>query len=213
MFTLPELPYVSDALAPHLSARAMGLHHGKHHKAYVEKLNGLIQGTPLATLPLEEIVLCTAVTRYPGGGQIFNNAAQHWNHSFYWKCLSPTGGGQPEAGRLLTLIERDFRSFGQLRDQFLEKGTQHFGSGWVWLVSAAGTLEVMTTHDADTPIAHGKDALIACDLWEHAYYPDYENRRAEFLGRFLDNLADWRFAESNLQPIEAFVATSVAKDA
>mgnify|MGYP000904870569 CR=1 FL=1 len=191
----------------------MELHHGAHHKAYVDKLNGLIQGTPLATLPLDEIVVCTTETRYPGAGNIFNNAAQHWNHSFYWKCLKPNGGGQPRAGRLLTLIERDFGSFASFRDEFLEKGTQHFGSGWVWLVSQGGTLEVMTTHDADTPIAHGKDALITCDLWEHAYYPDYENRRAEFIGRFLDNLADWEFAESNLEPVEAFVARAEARDA
>lgn len=198
MFTLPPLPFAEAALEPHISARTMKLHHGAHHKAYVDKLNTLVADTPLEELTLEEIIHTTQGSTDEDRKKIFNNAGQHWNHSFFWNSLSPTGGGRSLSGDLATEVERAFGSREKLHEQLLDQGTNHFGSGWVWLVYSGGKLEVTTTHDADTPIAHHQTPLITCDLWEHAYYLDHQNRRPEFLKAWLENLANWEFAAANL---------------
>ena len=148
------------------------------------------------------IVRATASSELPDSTEIFNNAAQHWNHSFFWKCLAPGGGGEP-AGALAAQIQRDFDSHSAFCEQFEQEAASHFGSGWLWLVSNAGKLELLTTHDADTPIAHDKTALLCCDLWEHAYYVDYENRRPEYISRFLANLVNWRFAEGEFASMKS----------
>ena len=193
---LPPLPYPEDALAPAMSAETLRFHHGKHHRNYVDTLARLIAGTPYADMDLEAIIRHTAASGDTADRKIFNNAAQHWNHSFQWKSLSPDGGGQP-TGPLAEAIERDLGGFNQFEARFREEAAGHFGSGWAWLVLAPGRVDVMTTHDAGTPIAHDKVALLCCDLWEHAYYLDYQNRRADFIGAFLARLANWRFAEEN----------------
>lgn len=193
---LPALPYPEDALAPAMSAETLRFHHGKHHRNYVDTLARLIAGTPYADMDLEAIIRHTAASGDTADRKIFNNAAQHWNHSFQWKSLSPDGGGQP-TGPLAEAIERDLGGFNQFEARFREEAAGHFGSGWAWLVLSAGRVDVMTTHDAGTPIAHDKVALLCCDLWEHAYYLDYQNRRADFIGAFLARLANWRFAEEN----------------
>lgn len=197
MFTLPPLPYAEDALQPHISAQTMALHHGKHHKAYVENLNKLVDDTPFADLSLEEIVRSTDGASDPERRKIFNNAGQHWNHSFFWNSLSPSGGGKLPA-ELARAVERDFGSETDFRDELINQGKSHFGSGWLWVAVTGGKLQVTTTHDAGTPITEGAVPLITCDLWEHAYYVDYQNRREEFLGVWLDHLANWSFAETNL---------------
>lgn len=197
MFTLPPLPFAEAALEPHISARTMKLHHGAHHKAYVDKLNSLVADTPLEELTLEDIIHTTQGSTDEDRKKIFNNAGQHWNHSFFWNSLSPDGG-KSLSGELATEVQRAFGSEGKLHEQLLEQGTSHFGSGWVWLVLSGGKLEVTTTHDADTPIAHHQIPLITCDLWEHAYYLDHQNRRPEFLKAWLENLANWDFAAANL---------------
>jgi Fe-Mn family superoxide dismutase len=197
MFTLPPLPYAEAALEPHISARTMKLHHGAHHKAYVDKLNALVADTPLEELTLEEIIHTTQGSTDADRKKIFNNAGQHWNHSFFWNSLSPTGG-KSISGELASEVERSFGSQAKLQEQLLDQGTNHFGSGWVWLVFSGGKLEVTSTHDADTPIAHHQTPLITCDLWEHAYYLDHQNRRPEFLKAWLANLANWDFAAANL---------------
>lgn len=178
-FNLPPLPYAADALAPHLSARTLELHHGKHHAGYVAKLNELIAGTKLAGKTLEEIIHATA-----GAGsdkqatKIFNNAAQAWNHAFYWQSMSPGGGGKPE-GRMAEAIDRDFGSFLAFAEQFAAAGNGQFGSGWAWLVIKNGKLAVAKTANADLPLIHHQSALLCMDVWEHAYYLDYQNRRPE----------------------------------
>ncbi|MET0588249.1 MAG: superoxide dismutase [Novosphingobium sp.] len=197
MFTLPPLPFAEAALEPHISARTMKLHHGAHHKAYVDKLNSLVADTPLEELTLEDIIHTTQGSTDEDRKKIFNNAGQHWNHSFFWNSLSPDGG-KSLSGDLAKEVERAFGSETKLHEDLLEQGTNHFGSGWVWLVLSGGKLEVTTTHDADTPIAHHQVALITCDLWEHAYYLDHQNRRPEFLKAWLENLANWDFAAENL---------------
>jgi Fe-Mn family superoxide dismutase len=180
---LPDLPWPASALAPQLSARTLALHHGKHHAAYVDKLNKLIKGTEFADLPLEQIVL-------QADGGIFNNAAQHWNHSFFWRCLRPAGGEGPRAELREALAGR-FDSLPSFRKKFAEMATDNFGSGWTWLVSdRRGNLEVVNTANAGNPLRDGAVALLACDVWEHAYYVDYENRRPDYLKAFWD-LVDW----------------------
>ena len=192
--TLPALPYASDALAPHLSAETLSFHHGKHHNAYVTNLNNLIAGTPYAELDLHAIIV---KSKAEGAQGIFNNAAQHFNHSFYWESLSPTGGGVP-TGKVAAAIDASFGSFDAFKEQFTKAAATHFGSGWAWLVKGAdGKLAVTSTHDADSPVAHGQIPLLTCDVWEHAYYIDYRNVRANYIAGFW-NLANWDFVAKNL---------------
>ena len=194
VFTLPELPFAKDALAPHMSAETFDFHHGKHHNAYVVKGNELIQGTGLEGLSLEEIV---KEAKAKGLGPLFNNVGQHYNHSFFWNCLTPNGGGAP-TGALAEKIDAAFGSFDKFKEEFINAGIGQFGSGWVWLVESNGTLELAKTANAETPLTDGKTPLLVCDVWEHAYYIDFQNRRPDFLASFLDNLVNWDFVASNL---------------
>lgn len=198
MFTLPDLPFALNALEPHMSARTLEFHHARHHKAYVDKLNALIKGTEFQDLSLEDIIRRAARDRSGDGGPIFDNAGQHWNHSFFWQSLAPPTDRKPQ-GALGELLARDLGGPDGFARAFGEQGAAHFGSGWAWLVLAGGSLAIETTHDADTPLAHGKVALLCCDLWEHAYYLDYQNRRPDFLKSFTASLANWAFAERNLE--------------
>jgi superoxide dismutase, Fe-Mn family len=195
MFTLPKLPYAEDALEPHISAETLALHHGKHHKTYIDTLNKLLEGDALAELPLVEVI--HESHGFAARHTIFNNAAQSWNHDFFWKSMKPDGGGPP-TGDLKVLIEKDIGSADVFAKKFSEAAAKHFGSGWVWLVATDGEVGIITTHDADLPPVHGRTALLCCDLWEHAYYLDYQNRRADFVTAFLDHLANWDFANANL---------------
>jgi superoxide dismutase, Fe-Mn family len=201
MFTLPNLPYAEDALAPHVSAETMSFHHGKHHRKYVDTLNELLEGNPLADRSLEDVILQSH--QRPEQKKIFNNAAQSWNHDFLWKSMSPDGGGAP-VGAVKDAIERDFGDAAAFAEAFEKAATDHFGSGWAWLVATAhGRVEITTTHDADLPLVHGQTALLTCDLWEHAYYLDRQNRRPEYLKAFLGNLINWEFANSNLNAVSS----------
>lgn len=187
---LPELPYGKDALVPHISAETIEYHYGKHHKAYVDNINRLIAGTELEKMSLEEII------RKSSGGT-FNNAAQVWNHTFYWNCLSPNGEGEP-AGELANAITRQFGAFNQFKEKFTNAAVTLFGSGWAWLVkNADGSLSIETTNNAGNPLKDGKKALLTCDVWEHAYYIDYRNARAKYIDAFW-NLVNWKFAAQNL---------------
>jgi Fe-Mn family superoxide dismutase len=180
---LPELPFAKDALAPHISAETIEYHYGKHHAAYVANLNKLIPGTEFESLPLEEIVK-------KASGAIFNNAAQVWNHTFYWNCLSPKGGGEP-GGALASAIHKAFGSFAQFKEKFTAAAVSHFGSGWAWLVrNPDGSLAVESTGNAQTPLTQGKTPLLTCDVWEHAYYIDYRNARPAYVTAFW-NLVNW----------------------
>ena len=190
-FTLPELPYAKDALAPHLTAETLDLHHGKHHNAYVVNLNKLLDGKPEASKSLEEIILSS-------DGGVFNNAAQIWNHTFYWKSMKPAGGGEP-TGDLKAAIDRDFGSFAKFKEEFTTAATTQFGSGWAWLVLEKGKLAITKTSNADLPMKHGQTALLTCDVWEHAYYVDYRNLRPKYVETFLTHLANWDFAAENLK--------------
>ena len=200
LIILPPLPYAQDALDPYISARTMSFHYGKHHQGYVNNLNKLIAGTPLAGQPLEKIIRETSAMADKTA--VFNNAAQVWNHSFFWQSMKPAGGGKP-TGRLLKLIGKSFGSFDAFRNAFTAAAMAQFGSGWVWLVQDGDTLAIIKTSNADTPVAHGKHPLLACDVWEHAYYLDYQNRRKSFVEAFLDHLANWDFAASRLNGIDA----------
>jgi len=196
-FTLPELSYEESALAPYISAEQLKLHHDKHHKAYVDKLNDLVGGTALGKKSLEEIIKATAKSK--AKKTIFNNAAQHWNHSFFWKCMTPTRSRDasiPDA--LEHRIVRDFGSVDAFKEEFVKAGVGQFGSGWVWLIEDGDKLAILATHDADNPVAQGKLPLLTCDVWEHAYYVDYQNRRPDFLKTFIDHLVDWSFVAANL---------------
>jgi Fe-Mn family superoxide dismutase len=189
-FELPPLPYAKDALQPYMSAETLEYHHGKHHLAYITKLNAAIQGTPWADKSLEEIVRGS-------DGPLFNNAAQAWNHTFFWNCLRPAGGGQP-TGELAKAIDKAFGSYGDFKEKLSTASLNQFGSGWGWLVRTDKGLEIMTTSNADTPMRHGKTALLTIDVWEHAYYIDYRNDRGKFIGAVIDNLVNWDFVASNL---------------
>ena len=195
-FQLPPLPFAQNALEPHISARTMSFHYGKHHQTYVDNLNKLTAGTPWATQPLEKIIRETAGAADKMG--IFNNAAQVWNHTFFWKSLKPQGGGKP-AGRLLQLIEKSFGSLDEFKSAFVAAGVAQFGSGWVWLVQEGDSLQIVKTANADTPLARRQNTLLTCDVWEHAYYLDYQNRRKDFLQIFLDQLGNWDFAASQMK--------------
>lgn len=201
MFTLPPLPFAEDALEPHISAQTLALHHGKHHKGYVDTLNKLLVGNALADLPLADVIHQShgLAARIP----IFNNAAQSWNHDFFWKSMKPGGGGPPD-GDLKVLIEHDIGDANEFAAAFAKAAAGHFGSGWIWLVVTDGVVGIVATHDADLPPVHGRTPLLCCDLWEHAFYLDYHNRRAEFVTAFLDHLANWDFANANLTAAAAF---------
>jgi superoxide dismutase, Fe-Mn family len=196
MFALPKLPYAEDALAPHLSEATLSFHHGKHHKAYIDKLNDALRDNPLSDATLAEVIL---QSRGDVAKQaIFNNAAQCWNHEFLWNSMVPDGGG-PATGVIKRLIDENFGDEEAFGEAFTEAAVGHFGSGWIWLVINGNKFEIITTHDADLPLVHGGIALVTCDLWEHAYYLDYQNRRPEFVRAFLDNLINWSFANANLE--------------
>ena len=186
---LPELPYAKDALAPHISAETLDYHYGKHHQTYVTNLNKLIVGTEFADATLEEIIK-------KASGGIFNNAAQVFNHSFYWNCLSPNGGGEP-TGALAEAINKTFGSFADFKEKFSQTAITTFGSGWAWLVkNGSGELEIISTGNAATPLTEGKTPLLTCDVWEHAYYVDYRNARPKYVEAFW-NLVNWEFAAKN----------------
>lgn len=194
-FTLPPLPYGHDALEPYLSKRTLDFHYDKHHQGYVKNLNTLlIDATDLATSTLEEIILHTA--QDPSKSSIFNNAAQVWNHTFLWNSMTPNGGGEPQ-GALALKINEDFGNFSEFKNAFKQVGATQFGSGWAWLVLENGQLKITKTSNADLPMVHGQVALLTCDVWEHAYYLDYQNRRPDYLEIFLNHLVNWRFAEEN----------------
>ena len=188
--TLPPLPWAKDALAPHISAETIDFHYGKHHQTYVTNLNKLIEGKPEAAKSLEDIVKSS-------DGGMFNNAAQVWNHTFYWNSMKPKGGGAP-SGRLLEAVNRDFGSVQKLKDDFAEAAKTQFGSGWAWLVVEGGKLKVVKTANADLPMKHGQKALLTCDVWEHAYYIDFRNRRPDYVAAFLEHLVNWDFAAKNM---------------
>ena len=191
---LPALPWDENALQPHISAQTIGVHYGKHHKAYIDNLNRLKQGTELARASLEEIV--TATRGKADRKALFNNAAQAWNHAFYWKSLSPKGGGRP-TGKLKDRVEAEFGSLEKLKEALASAAVTQFGSGWAWLVLDAGKLKVLQTANADTPLATGQTPLLTVDVWEHAYYLDYQNRRADYVTACLDKLLNWEFALEN----------------
>jgi Fe-Mn family superoxide dismutase len=193
---LPPLPYARDALEPFMSAQTLAHHHGEHHRKYVETLNKLIAGTKFESMSLGEIIQRSADEK--DHRKIFNNAAQHWNHTFFWNCMKPHGGGAASKGALASRIEADFGSFETFAKAFKDEAVGHFGSGWVWLVADAGKLKVVSTHDGDNPIVHGQHPLLTCDLWEHAYYLDYQHRRADFVAAFLGHLVRWEFATEQL---------------
>jgi Fe-Mn family superoxide dismutase len=193
--TLPELPFVKDALAPHISEKTIEFHYGKHHNAYVEKTNALVKGTDLEGQTLEAIIQKTSGDAAKAA--LFNNAAQVWNHSFYWQCMKPGGGGKP-SGAAAGLIDKAFGSYDTFAEQFKDAGATQFGSGWAWLVLKDGGLEITKTANADTPLAHGLKPVLTVDVWEHAYYLDYQNRRPDYLGAFIQNLINWDFVNSQL---------------
>jgi Fe-Mn family superoxide dismutase len=190
-FSLPPLPYDKNALAPHISAETLEYHHGKHHNAYVVKLNELLAGKPEADKSLEEVIMSSE-------GPVFNNAAQVWNHTFYWSCMKPAGGGKP-SGELAQAIDRDFGSYEKFAEQFTQAGITQFGSGWAWLVSDKGKLSVTKTGNADLPMKHGQKAILTMDVWEHAYYIDYRNARPKYIETFLSSLVNWDFVGENLK--------------
>ena len=193
--TLPDLPYAKNALEPHISARTLEFHHDKHHKAYVDNANKLLAGTDLAQLDLEAII--KKVAGDPSKAGIFNNAAQVWNHSFYWKCMKPGGGGAP-TGAIAQKINADFGSYEKFVAEFKNAGATQFGSGWAWLVLHGSNLKITKTPNAENPMVQGMKPLLVVDVWEHAYYLDYQNRRPDYLTAFVDKLICWDFVNSCL---------------
>ena len=203
-FKLPPLPFKNDALEPHMTATTLDFHYGKHHQTYVDKLNEMIKGTEHAKQSLEEIIRATAGRPEKIG--IFNNAAQTWNHTFFWNCLHPEGGGEP-TGTLKEKIDKDLGGMAKFREAFTQAALTQFGSGWAWLVlDPNGVLKVGKSSNADLPIVHNHTPILTCDVWEHAYYLDYQNRRPDFVATFLDKLINWEFAQKNLD--EALKATA-----
>ena len=188
---LPDLPYAIDALAPYISAETLSFHHGKHHQAYIDNLNNLISGTQFESLTLEEIILKSE-------GATFNNAAQVWNHTFYWHSMTPNGGGKP-TGKVAEMINDTFGSYDEFVVKFKEAGMTQFGSGWAWLVLNNEKLEITKTANAETPMTQGMKALLTCDVWEHAYYLDFQNRRPDYIQTFLDHLVNWEFVNANVE--------------
>jgi Fe-Mn family superoxide dismutase len=202
-FTLPPLPYAANALEPHISQRTLEFHHGKHHDAYVKKLNELIEGKPYAKLSLEDIIRQTANKQDERA--IFNNAAQVWNHTFFWHSMQPNGGGEPR-GEAAKRLRESFGTNGGFRRIFTQAAVGQFGSGWVWLVLKNGKIDVITTPDAFNPLVSGEAPLLACDVWEHAYYLDYQNRRQAFVEAFLDHLVNWDHVAKQLIEAETQLA-------
>jgi Fe-Mn family superoxide dismutase len=189
------LPYAQDALAPVISAETLSFHYGKHHKAYVDNLNKLVAGTELSELPLEAVI--KAVAGKPEKAGVFNNAAQIWNHTFFWNSLKPGGGGAP-TGAVAKGIDAAFGNVDNFKKEFANAAMTQFGSGWAWLVADQGQLKVVKTPNAETPLTTGQTALLTIDVWEHAYYLDYQNRRADFVAAVIDRLLNWDFANANL---------------
>jgi superoxide dismutase, Fe-Mn family len=194
-FELPPLPYPKNALEPHMSSNTFDFHHGRHHQAYVTNLNNLIKGSPMESQPLEEIIKSSYKDTTKTG--LFNNAAQVWNHTFFWNSMKPHGAGAP-SGNLAAAITRDCGGIDKFKEQFKATAVSQFGSGWAWLVADKGQLKIIGTPNAVTPLAEGQAALLTCDVWEHAYYLDYQNRRPDFVQAFLDHLVNWDFAAQNL---------------
>jgi len=192
---LPPLPYDKSALEPHVSARTLEFHHGKHHAAYVTNYNTMVKGTEYEDRPLEEVI--KAVHGDASKAGIFNNGAQVWNHTFFWNCMSPNGGGAP-SGDLAARIDSDLGGFDKFKEDFKQAAVTQFGSGWAWLVLDGGKLKITKTPNAETPLATGQTPLLTCDVWEHAYYLDYQNRRPDFVQTFLDKLVNWEFVAKNL---------------
>lgn len=188
---LPELPYAVDALEPHISAQTLKYHHGKHHASYVKKLNRQLEGSEFESATLEDIIRRAS-------GDLFNNAAQVWNHGFYWNCMGPAGGARPGA-ELASAFDKDFGDFERFKDRFKKAATANFGSGWTWLVKTpTGRLDVVNTDDADNPLREGLQPLLTCDIWEHAYYIDYRNARADYIDAFW-KLVNWDYVAARLQ--------------
>jgi Fe-Mn family superoxide dismutase len=206
-FTLPDLPFDKDALGPHMSAETLDFHHGKHHKAYVDKVNDLLGDTDLEGASLVEVIRSA---RERGDKKLFNNAAQIWNHSFFWQSLAPEGSTRP-SGRLREMIGSDFGGEQALLDKLASESVNHFASGWGWLVLNNGKLEVTSLHDADTPVAHGLTPLLTIDVWEHAYYIDYRNERPRYVKSVLENIINWDFVAKNLDGRGASRADQQAK--
>jgi Fe-Mn family superoxide dismutase len=194
-FQLPPLPWDPSALDPVISARTMEFHYGKHHRTYVTKLNEFVAGTRFADMPLEQVILESA--KSDETKKIFNNAAQTWNHTFFWNCMKPNGGGKP-AGDLAARIDSAFGGYDAFRKQLSEAAVNQFGSGWAWLVARGDKLEILSTSNADTPMTKGATALLTIDVWEHAYYLDYQNRRPDFANAVIDKLINWDFANEQL---------------
>jgi Fe-Mn family superoxide dismutase len=193
--TFPDLPFPENGVEPYISSRTLSFHHGKHHKAYVDNANKLVQGTDLSDAPVEDIITATAGN--PSKTGLFNNAAQAWNHAFYWQCMRPGGGGKP-TGAIAKLIESDLGGYEKFKESFISAGMTQFGSGWAWLVRKEGKVEVWKSSNADTPLAHGFTPLLTVDVWEHAYYLDYQNKRADYLNAFVDYLINWDFVSKRL---------------
>lgn len=209
--SLPDLPYPYDSLAPHMSEATLRFHHDKHHRGYVDKLKGLVAETDLAGLGPEEIIRQTAGDE--DRTDVFNNAAQCWNHTFFWSCMSPEGGGEPD-GELARRIDDDLGGLESFLEDFRAAAVKRFGSGWAWLVLDGARLKITTTPNAVPPMVHGQLPLLTCDVWEHAYYLDYQNRRGKFVKTFLDKLVNWAFVAERLalqsdfaQPEERRTAT------
>jgi Fe-Mn family superoxide dismutase len=194
-FELPALPWADDALDPHISAKTIGFHYGKHHATYVANLNKLVEGTPLAEKSLEAIIAETAGDSSKAG--VFNNAAQVWNHTFFWNSMKPGGGGEP-TGKLREKIDASFGSFEKFKEEFSTKAATLFGAGWTWLVEKGGKLEVVQTSNAANPMTESAKPLLTIDVWEHAYYLDFQNRRPDFVKTFFEHLVNWDFAAENL---------------
>lgn len=194
-YELPALPYDYNALEPYLSKSTLEFHHDKHHAAYVSKFNQAVEGTDWEQMPIEKVI--QAIAQKPDQAAVFNNAAQAWNHTFYWHSMKPGGGGMP-SGALMQKIEADLGSFEKFVAAFKDAGATQFGSGWAWLVLDNGTLKVTKTPNAENPLSQGQVPLLTMDVWEHAYYLDYQNKRPDYIGTFLDKLVNWDFVAQNL---------------
>jgi superoxide dismutase, Fe-Mn family len=194
-FELPPLPFPKNALEPHMSEKTLEFHHGKHHKAYVDTANKLIQGSPLEGKPLEQVI--RTIAKDESKATLFNNTAQIWNHNFFWQSLKPKGGGKP-AGEVAQAIEKSFGSYDNFRKEFTEACVTQFGSGWGWLIRDRDRLKVIKTPNAVNPLSLGQTALLTCDVWEHAYYLDFQNRRPDFVATFLDHLVNWEHVAKQL---------------
>ena len=193
-FSLPPLPYADTALEPLISANTLSFHYGKHHKAYVDNLNKLVEGKDLASMTLEQIINLSAGKADMAG--VFNNAAQIWNHTFYWNSMKPNGGGKP-TGALAAAIDKDLGGYDKFKADLSAAAMTQFGSGWAWLVSEAGTLKIVKTGNAEVPFTKGQKPLLTIDVWEHAYYLDYQNLRAKYVETLIDKLLNWDFANAN----------------